>query len=237
MSETRLGDWAARLTRGLTSRGRAFALTPTLPPYPALQVREGARGGLAPQSELAKALRHYHRVSPPRSSFLQRIRHVDVVYRPTGPPTDRGDIRAVVDSDLVSAKWLHMPCSMPPLVSDITGPRAKERPGGVELCLGLCLASMFPKKHMPEQIIQSGHVDGGRKRGDLVLNTSNIWLPLLYLFPLCSAVATYVRAKSGGLFDQSGQPPGPAREAAPKIVDHCHQQVSPPRVDLSAGWA
>lgn len=54
-----------------------------------------------------------------------------------------------------------------PLVSDMTGPQAKERPDGVGLCLGLGLASMFPKKHMPEQIIQRGTPTGPGRGGDL----------------------------------------------------------------------
>lgn len=71
-------------------------------------------------------------------------------------------------------------------VSDMTGPQAEEHPDGVELCLELHLASMFPKKHMPGQIIQRG-TSTVEEEGDLVLNISNTWLPFPLPLPSCSA--------------------------------------------------
>lgn len=124
-----------------------------------------------------------------------------------------------------------------PHVSDMTGPQAKERTDGVELCPGLCLASMFPKKHMPEHIIQRGMPKGGRRQKDGGFLCSTFQTPGCgFLCP--SPVLLYgssMGSKRDGL-DQSdptreGEEERPGREAAPKIVDHC-PSASSPRVDF-----
>lgn len=122
-----------------------------------------------------------------------------------------------------------------PHVSDMTGPQAKERTDGVELCPGLCLASMFPKKHMPEHIIQRGMPKGGRRRrrktGDSCAQ---------HFKHLAAASSLLLYGSSMGSmrdgFDQSdpareGQEKRPGGEAAPKIVDHC-PSASNRRVDF-----
>lgn len=117
-----------------------------------------------------------------------------------------------------------------PLVCDMTGPQAKERADGVELCPGLCLASMFPKKHMPEHIIQRGMPKGGRRKtGGFLCSTLQT--------PRCGFICPSPLLFYGS--DQSdpareGQEKRPGREAAPKIVDHC-PSASNPRVDFVSG--
>lgn len=118
-----------------------------------------------------------------------------------------------------------MPCSMPPLASDMTGRQAKEQTDGVELCPGLCLASMFPKKHMPEHIIQRGMPKVQRGEEDGGSCTPAFQTPgcrFLYLTPL-----VHVQRAKEGVHDQSDQPARPAREAVPKIVDQCPSASTP----------
>lgn len=68
-----------------------------------------------------------------------------------------------MDSDLVSAKWLHMPCSKRPRSLILQALKARSWQMVWNSLPGtLCLAAMFPKKHARADRSSEGHVVEGR---------------------------------------------------------------------------
>lgn len=215
MSETRLGDWAARLTPWAHLARRTFrsysdaAAAPQ--PY-------SLRGWLSSPVRAGQGPAALPRRLSPRSSFLQRIRHVEVVYRPTHPPS-------CVDFDLVSAKWLHMPCSKPPLslILQALGQRSNQMVWNSAWAFAWlpCFQKSICRNRSSSAGMSTG--GGGGRGGSCAQHFKHL------------AASASASPKAEGLFDQSDQPPGPGREAAPKIVDHCHQQAPPGSICLRAG--
>lgn len=93
--------------------------------------------------------------------------------------------------------------------------------------------SMFPKKHMPEHIIQRGIPKGQRGKEDGGSCAPAFQTPgcrFLYVSPL-----VHDQRIKAGVLDQSDQPARPAREAVPKIVDQCPSASTPGWICLRAG--
>lgn len=104
------------------------------------------------------------------------------------------------------------------LVSDMTGPQAKEQPDGVELCLELHSASMFPKSICRDR--------SSREEGDSCvqhckhLAAALLWLSLSPILS-CQSVS------------QTSRPRGQEERPAPKIVGHCPWAAGP-RPDMGS---